>query len=103
VGGAIKGVVDLLEERKGKKVDDSELSSGGLFATGLVAGGALLGVIVALLNIPESTAAALKTLSIEESLTHALGHGGYQVLGVLGFALMGIFLFRAARKALPDL
>ncbi len=102
VGGAIKGVVDLLAERKGKKVDDSELSSGSLFATGLVAGGALLGVIVALLNIPESTANALKKLSLEDTLAHSLGHGGYAVLGVLGFATMCVVLFRAARKPLPE-
>jgi uncharacterized oligopeptide transporter (OPT) family protein len=46
-GGAIKGVADFVARRKGEKVSDSELGPGNLFATGLVAGGALAGVLVA--------------------------------------------------------
>jgi hypothetical protein len=52
VGGVIKGVVD---KRKGNAAD-SELGNGSLFSTGLVAGGALAGVLVAILSVNESVA-----------------------------------------------
>ncbi|MDP1677919.1 MAG: OPT/YSL family transporter, partial [Bacteroidota bacterium] len=40
-GGAIKGVADAVRSRKGEGQEDAELGKGSLFATGLVAGGAL--------------------------------------------------------------
>ena len=48
-GGAIRGLVDWRKKRKGEVVAEDDLGKGNLFATGLVAGGALAGVIVALL------------------------------------------------------
>ncbi len=51
VGGAVKGVVDRLARRAGEPAEEGELGGGSLFATGLVAGGALTGVIVALLQV----------------------------------------------------
>ena len=50
-GGAVKGYVDWRAERKGEKKEDDELGRGSLFATGLIAGGALTGVIVAILAV----------------------------------------------------
>src|SRR5262245_60442287 len=44
IGGLIKGVVD----RKEKVKEESELSSGMLYSTGLVAGGSLMGVVIAM-------------------------------------------------------
>ena len=49
-GGAIKGYIDWRAERKNERVEDDELGRGSLFATGLIAGGALTGVIVAILG-----------------------------------------------------
>jgi len=99
VGGAIKGVADKVAAARGEPAEESELGSGSLFATGLVAGGALTGVIVAVLLIFfEDT---MRRLDVQGRLEHALGSGGYQVLGVAFFAALGILLFRAARKPLP--
>jgi uncharacterized oligopeptide transporter (OPT) family protein len=98
-GGAIKGVVDALARRRGEVVDESELGGGSLFATGLVAGGALTGVIVAFLQVfAEGT---MKRLDAQAPLERALGAGGYQVLGVGFFALLGWLLFRTARRPAP--
>ena len=69
-----------------------------MFATGLVAGGALAGVIVALLSIPPSIYSALQTVTLEHRLTHALGEQGYQILGVVFFTIMGLTLYRVATK-----
>jgi putative OPT family oligopeptide transporter len=99
VGGAIKGVVDWLTERRGEEVGESELGGGSLFATGLVAGGALMGVIVALLQVNDKVDAFLRRyLDLHGLLVGVLGEGGYQILGVGFFAALGLALFRTARK-----
>ena len=46
---------------------DAELGPGNLFATGLVAGGAVAGVVVALLTVIPSVARGMKTVSLEAS------------------------------------
>lgn len=105
VGGAIKGLVDWQKERENGKqsAEESELGPGNLFATGLVAGGALLGVVVALLNINESVAKNLDKVSLEHTLTNALGADGFQILGALLFAFMAFVLYRVAHKEMPKI
>ncbi len=98
IGGAIKGVIDWLAERKGEAKQDEELGRGSLFATGLIAGGALAGVIVALLSVNDNIFNGLKAISAEHGLTSLLGAGGYSLLGVLFFAGMGWMLFRTGRQ-----
>ena len=98
IGGALKGLTDWMSSRKGEAVEDAELGRGSLFATGLVAGGALAGVIVALFQASDGTAAALGKINMEHSISGAIGENGYQLLGVLCFALLAFFLIRAARK-----
>ena len=95
IGGAIKGFIDW-KSGTGKPGEESELSRGNLFATGLVAGGALTGVIVAILYVLlEDT---MTSLSAEHALTGILGGGGYQVAGALFFAAMATYLYRVARR-----
>ena len=96
VGGAIKGLVDRRSKVQHEKQEDEDLGKGNLFATGLVAGGALMGVIYAFLMAFENTAGPIGSLNIEEHLTSALGEGGFQVLGFLFFVAMGITLYRIA-------
>ncbi|XXF79484.1 oligopeptide transporter, OPT family [Myxococcaceae bacterium GXIMD 01537] len=98
VGGAIKGLSDWVAHRKGEKVEESELGPGNLFATGLVAGGALAGVVVAILSVNEGVSNAIGRLSVEKALEHAVGAGGYQLLGVICFTLMGFVLYRISRR-----
>ncbi|HEY6105868.1 MAG TPA: OPT/YSL family transporter [Anaeromyxobacteraceae bacterium] len=97
-GGAIKGLADKVAAARGEPAEGAELGSGSLFATGLVAGGALTGVIVALLQVNDSVAAWLGHLDAGPALSRLLGQGGYAVLGVAFFAALGLLLFRAARK-----
>ena len=98
IGGALRGLGDWLSTRKGKKAEDDELGKGSLFATGLVAGGALAGVVVALLQASDGTAAALGTVNQEHLVTAMLGPGGYQILGVLFFAALAYLLVRTGQK-----
>ncbi|MAT55812.1 MAG: oligopeptide transporter, OPT family [Saprospirales bacterium] len=96
IGGAIKGGVNWVQERKGKKVADDELGKGNLFATGLVAGGALAGVIVAMLIVNEPVANFLAKFNLEPWLTTTLGNTGYMLLGTAIFAFMGWVVWRVA-------
>lgn len=98
IGGAIKGLVDYLTKRRGDKQEDAELGRGSLLATGLVAGGALMGVIVAFMQASDGISRWLADNSQEHTLVTLLGENGYQILGVLFFATMGYILFRTAMK-----
>ncbi len=100
IGGAIRGVVD--NKRKKQNVhlsaEEEELGKGNLFATGLVAGGAVAGVIIAILAGFDSTSNALAAVNMEHSLAGAFGQGGYYILGTALFAFMGWVLYRIANK-----
>ena len=98
VGGAIKGLADWVGKRKGEEIGESELGTGSLFATGLVAGGALAGVIVALLSVNDDIFNWLAGVSAEHGLKEMLGGQGFALLGVIFFSLMGLTLYRVARK-----
>lgn len=98
IGGAIKGIVDWRAEKKNEVKADDDLGKGSLFATGLIAGGALAGVVVALLSVKDSIFKALQKISAEHGLTNLLGEGGYSILGVLFFAAMAFMLYRLAIK-----
>jgi putative OPT family oligopeptide transporter len=97
-GGALRGLTDWMAKRKGEEEEDADLGKGSLFATGLVAGGALAGVVVAMLQASDATAKPLETLSLEHGLAGGLGQGGYDFLGLAFFSILAVFLIRAARK-----
>ncbi len=103
IGGAIKGVSDKVAKRKGESTEDSELGTGSLFATGLVAGGALAGVIVALLSTIPSFYESLKNMSAESGLESLFGRSGYEILGVIFFAAMGLIMYKVSRKPQPKI
>ncbi|QJW91762.1 OPT family oligopeptide transporter [Spirosoma taeanense] len=95
-GGLVKALVDWRGKRKGIVEEDADLGKGNLFATGLVAGGALAGVAVALLSVNESIYNGLTALTLEPTLAEALGEGGYMLLGALAFAGLAGLLWRVA-------
>jgi uncharacterized oligopeptide transporter (OPT) family protein len=96
VGGALKGFVDWRAERRKEVLQDSDLSRGNLFSTGLIAGGAITGVVAAVLGV--FYVDQLRTLSMELTLVNLLGHGGYHILGTLFFIGMLMMLYRLAVK-----
>ena len=98
-GGAIRGLVDWRKKRKGEIVTEDDLGKGNLFATGLVAGGALAGVVVALLTAgSENIAAALAKVDLEPLLEKELGVPAYEWLGVAFFVVLAIMLYRMGMK-----
>ncbi|MBC7848239.1 MAG: OPT/YSL family transporter [Chitinophagaceae bacterium] len=99
IGGAIRGLVEAREKKKQIAIsaEEEELSKGSLFATGLVAGGAVAGVIIAFIGASTSGERFLGSINLEHGLTQTLGEGGYYLLGVIFFAVMGWMLFKIAR------
>jgi len=98
IGGAIRGIIEWRNKKKNIHIapEEEDLGKGNLFATGLVAGGALAGVIVAFLFANDKVSAALANVNAEHGLTNALGGEGYKWLGVAFFAFMGFILYRIA-------
>ncbi|WP_080053986.1 OPT family oligopeptide transporter [Spirosoma aerolatum] len=97
-GGLVKAIVDWNAKRKGIVEEDADLGKGNLFATGLVAGGALAGVVVALLSVNESVYNVLISLTVEPALAGALGEGGYELLGAVAFLGLAAILWRVAEN-----
>lgn len=100
IGGAIRGIVEAKQKKANIKLnaEEEELGKGNLFATGLVAGGAVAGVVIAFLAGSDAGERFLKAVSLEANLEHGLGQGGYFILGTIFFALMGWILYRVAIK-----
>jgi uncharacterized oligopeptide transporter (OPT) family protein len=96
IGGAIKGYVDYRAEKKNEKKEEDDLGKGSLFATGLIAGGALTGVFVAILTVflPDF----MGSVNLEHGLVNAIGQSGYFIAGVLFFTGMATILYRTAVK-----
>ncbi|HMU11115.1 MAG TPA: OPT/YSL family transporter [Ferruginibacter sp.] len=100
IGGAIKGLVDRKKKKENitTSPEEDELGKGSLFATGLVAGGAVAGVVIAFIVGSDSGEKLLKSISMEESISSGVGTNLYYLLGVLFFAIMGWMLYKTAMK-----
>lgn len=100
IGGAVRGLVEGRQKKEKKEVsaEEEELSKGSLFATGLVAGGAVAGVVIAFITGTSGGEQFLRNISMEHGLVELLSENGYFLLGTLFFALMGLILYRVAMK-----
>lgn len=96
MGGALKGFVDWRAEKKGEVKEDDELGRGSLFATGLIAGGALTGVFIAILAV--FATGFMEAVNMEHAVAGLFGETGYMILGVLFFAAMMFMLYRISTK-----
>ena len=100
IGGAIRGLVENKQKKANIQVnpEEEELGKGNLFATGLVAGGAVAGVIIAFFAGSDSGEKLLNKISLESNFTEWLSKGGYFLVGTIFFALMGWILYKVATK-----
>ncbi|KAF0241630.1 MAG: oligopeptide, partial [Chitinophagaceae bacterium] len=78
IGGAIRGIVESKQKKANTALsaEEEELGKGNLFATGLVAGGAVAGVLIAFISGSSGGEKFLNAISAEESLVHSLSQGG---------------------------
>jgi putative OPT family oligopeptide transporter len=106
VGGLMKALADRITGKK----EESEISSGMLYSTGLVAGGSLTGIAIALLSsIPKTVVEnGVETqISLIQWLLDSVGiHGwehlgaGADLIGLIMFGVLCTLLIRAAREEL---
>ncbi|MBI4483721.1 MAG: oligopeptide transporter, OPT family [Acidobacteria bacterium] len=93
VGGMLRALVERL---RGRKAEETELSSGMLYATGLVAGGSIAGIAIAVLaGVAEGAYARVVNLGArfhwEEN---PLANG----VALIAFSLLALTLFQVGRK-----
>ncbi|MFN2386617.1 MAG: OPT family oligopeptide transporter [Thermoanaerobaculia bacterium] len=99
LGGMLKAMVDRWrQKREGPGAVESELSSGMLYATGLVAGGALTGVVLAFLQAKPEILAATDIGRFYASTRDSLIAGN--LLCAIAFGILCVLLVRNARKTL---
>src|SRR5260370_6064995 len=103
IGGQMKSLAEKVRHKK----EESELSSGMLYATGLVAGGSLGGVLIAVVAFIGDTVlhmdkpTLLEKLDIGEHFYPAIKNGiPGEILGAIVFAGLCFLLVKNARKAL---
>ncbi len=101
IGGFLRGLMDRKSGAAGH--DESEISSGMLYATGLVAGGALTGVVIAGLQGWRTG----PQRSIAQDILDSVGVHGWErygatadIIGLVMFTALCILLLRAAREKL---
>jgi len=110
VGGLMKTWADKMTGARGGGHEESEVSSGMLYSTGLVAGGSLTGVLIALLSGVEKTVVVEgqeRKVSLIQYVLDSVGvHGwerlgaGADLIGIAFFAGLCFLLLRAARQRL---
>jgi OPT oligopeptide transporter protein len=110
VGGLIKAWADRMTGARGMDHGESEVSSGMLYSTGLVAGGSLTGVLIALLSGVEKDVVVdgqPRKVSLIQYVLDTVGIHGWERLGPLAdligiafFAGLCFLLLRAARQRL---
>lgn len=106
VGGLMKALADKMAGHKAGH-EESEVSSGMLYSTGLVAGGSLTGVAIALLSGISTTNAEGTEISILTWVLDLVGIHGWEsmggwadIIGLVFFTGLCFMLMRAARQKL---
>ncbi|MBX2966692.1 MAG: oligopeptide transporter, OPT family [Cyclobacteriaceae bacterium] len=97
IGGLIKAIADKVTNRKG---EESEVSSGALFSSGLIAGGALTGILVAVLlgtNVTTDEGSKSVIAAIHNSVHGIIPEGG-DLISIIMFAILGFVVFSFAKK-----
>jgi putative OPT family oligopeptide transporter len=112
VGGMIKALADRMTGARASGHGESEVSSGMLYSTGLVAGGSLTGVAIALLSGipmtgPDGRDTSVATWLLNKVGVHGWGRNGWidlgvgaDLIGIAFFAGLCFLLLRAARQRL---
>ena len=96
VGGMVKMIADKVTGRKG---EESEVGSGALFSSGLIAGGSLTGILVAvLLGTNVSTDEGPRSvISVIHHAVHGVIPEGGNLIAIAMFAIMAYMVFKFAK------
>lgn len=94
------GVIKLIADKINKKKEDAEIGPGALFSSGLIAGGALTGILVAIfmgINIGNDASGNPVSLmsKINTGWGNAMGSTG-DIIGLVAFLVLSLLLLRMA-------
>ncbi|MDI9358680.1 MAG: OPT/YSL family transporter [Phycisphaerales bacterium] len=119
LGGMVKNMVDLKKAsrmRKQKRINrdnntltadneleihksiDDDFSGGSLFSTGLIAGGALTGLFVAILSITDVGEHILSAINITPFILHYISTFYFNIWGLFAFAFLCFILYKVGSK-----
>ncbi|HMF91589.1 MAG TPA: oligopeptide transporter, OPT family [Candidatus Angelobacter sp.] len=103
-GGVVRWLVERAAERAGEKVEESEVSPGSLYASGLIAAGGIVGLMGIAIKVAESwNWLPENSIAWGTRLTFMTDHPIFANLwGVAMFGLLMYSLFYFARKPLGD-
>ena len=87
----------LADRLRGQK-EESEVSSGMLFSTGLVAGGSIAGLLIVLLAQIQEGEFSDTMRGIGERIQTSLGDTGATIVALIAFAVLCALLVRQALK-----
>ena len=95
MGGLIKAIADKVTNRK---AEEAEISSGALFSSGLIAGGSLTGILVAvLLGTNVSTGEGMQSvIDVVQGTIHQVIPQGGDLIAILMFGILAYTTFRFA-------
>lgn len=96
IGGAIKTIADRVSNRSG---EEGEVSSGALFSSGLIAGGSLTGILVAVLlgtNVSTSDGTKSVIAIVHDTVRTVIPEGG-DMIAIAMFSLLAYIVFRVAK------
>jgi hypothetical protein len=88
-----------LADRLRGRAEESEVSSGMLFATGLVAGGSIAGLLIVLI-VQGTAAGGFNPAGVGESIQEALGDPATTLVALGAFAALCALLVRRALRRL---
>jgi OPT oligopeptide transporter protein len=100
-GGVVRWLVDRAAAKAGEKKDDSDVSPGSLFASGLIAAGGVVGLLGIFIKLLENAPAGKWYHMKEGALllgTRFPAIGNSNLVAVIMFALLAGSLFYFARK-----
>jgi putative OPT family oligopeptide transporter len=102
-GGIIRWMVDRSAEKAGESKDDSDVSPGSLYASGLIAAGGIIGLLGIVVKLLENAPTG-KWYHVKEGALLMGPHfpfiGQSNLISVIMFALLAASLFYFARKPL---
>ena len=104
-GGIVRWLVERAATKAGEKKDESDVSPGSLYASGLIAAGGVVGLIGIVVKLLENSPAD-KWYHIKEGVLvlgkHFPAIGGSNLMSVLMFAVLMASVYYFARKPLAS-
>jgi hypothetical protein len=95
-GGVVRWLVDRAAARAGEKADESEVSPGSLYASGLIAAGGVMGLLGIVIKLLENQGTLKEGVLLLGPRFPALGESN--LLAVVAFAVLAWTLYYFARK-----